>query len=709
LKKKVILYLLVLVFGSTLFITLAIGSYAKAKVNSVLEEQKEQLFQQIERDFQLFDRLLLQIEKDINVSIEKSIFSINNELDTKKKREETSQQELKTIAEKHNVTEIYLIDEKGEIFNTSFEPDLNFNLFSIEKTLANFLKSIYGKGKIFKQRIGISNKTGIINTYAYYSPPGSSYILEVSVKVQDYISEHFSEEYYSMIFKDLFLKTVKLNNYLKSFDIYQINELSSWSFINEGKKFDKDKNLILKLKQGNEIKIKKGGVETIYFAPKIKKAGFDFVEDLYIELVYDFSFINLFVANIIFYAVFCYILIMTLAFIISSKLFNELLVKRILKINAGLKNIEHGDYHTKLEIDGKDELTTISQNIMNMSEKIQERELQLKKSEERYRTLQANIPVGIFRSTREGKFYSLNPALVQMFGYGSEEEIKKTDINDLYHDSKQRKTLLEMLNSQKIVKNFNTELIRKDGAIFWGSISSKVISDEKGNIQYFDGIIEDITERKRSEELIQTSLNEKDVLLQEVHHRVKNNMQVISSLLSLQSRFIKDKDDLILFKDSQNRVRSMSLVHEKLYQSENLAEIDFAQYVRSLIGSLFISYGISQEFIKLDIQIKDVLMNLNTAIPCSLLINELITNSLKYAFPDKRKGEISIFMSICESKTYNLIISDNGIGFPADIDHKNTDTLGMQLVDTLIIQLKGSLKLIRDKGTTYRISFPEKI
>ncbi len=701
--------MLVFVFGSTLFITLAIGSYAKAKVNSVLEEQKEQLFQQIERDFQLFDRLLLQIEKDINLSIEKSIISINDELDTKKKREEISQQELKLLAQKYGVTEIYLINDKGTIFNTSFSPDMDFNLLTAEKKFADFLKSVYGKDKIFKQRIGISNKTGIINTYAYYSPPGSNYILEVSVKIQDYISEHFSEEYYNMIFKDLFFKTVKLNNYLKSFDIYRINDISGWSFINEGKKFDKDKSLILKVKPGNEIKIKKGGVETIYFAPKIQKAGFDFVKELYIEFVYDFTFINRFVANIIFYAVCCYILIMSLVFIISSKLFNELIVKRVLKINTGLKNIEHGDYHTKLEIDGKDELTSISKNIMNMSKKIQERELQLKKSEERYRTLQSNIPVGIFRSTREGKFYSLNPALIQMFGYESEEEIKKTDINNLYHDSKQRKTLLEIINSQKIVKNFNTEFVRKDGTIFWGSISLRVISDNKGNIRYFDGVIEDITERKRSEELIRASLDEKNVLLQEVHHRVKNNMQVISSLLSLQSRFIKDKDDLELFKDSQNRVKSMALVHEKLYQTENLAKIDFEEYIRSLIRSLFISYGISHELIRLDIQIKDVLMNINTAIPSSLLINELLTNSLKYAFPDKRKGEISIFMSPDESKTFNLIISDNGIGFPADIDHKNTDTLGMQLVDTLIIQLKGSLELIRDKGTTYRISFPEKI
>jgi len=709
LKNKVILYLLILVFGSTLFITLAIGSYAKAKVNSVLKNQKEQLFQQIKSDFQLFDRLLLHIEEDINISIEKSISSINDELDTKKKREEMSQQELKKLAQKYNVTEIYLIDEKGTIFNTSFAPDMNFNLFSIEKKFTDFLISIYGKGKIFKQRIGISNKTGILNTYAYYSPPGSDYILEVSVKIQDYIKENYSEEYYNMVFKDLFSTTVKLNNYLKSFDIYRINNISGWSFINEGKKFDKDKSLILNLKPGKELKIKKGRMETSYFIPKIKKADFDFVKEMYLEVVYDFSFINRFVTNIIFYAICSYILIMSLVFMISSKLFNELIVKRVLMINTGLKNIEHGKYGTKLEIDGKDELTTISKNIMNMSEKIHARELQLKKSKERYRTLQANIPVGIFRLTRQGKFYSLNPALIQMFGYESEEEIKKANINDLYHDSNQRKILLKMLISKKIVKNFNTELTRKDGKIFWGSISIKMITDDQGNTLYFDGIIEDITERKRAEELIRASLNEKEVLLQEVHHRVKNNMQVISSLLSLQSRFIKDKDDLEIFKESQNRVRSMSLVHEKLYQSENLAKIDFAEYIESLTRSLFISYGISKELIKLDIQIKNVLMNLTTAIPCSLLINELVTNSLKYAFPGKQKGEILIFMTIDESKTYNLIISDNGIGFPTEIDYKNTDTLGMQLVDTLIIQLKGTLDMIQDKGTTYRISFPEKI
>ena len=708
-KSKVILYLILLVFGSTFFITLAIGSYAGAKKNSVLEIQKEQLFQQIKKDFQLFDKLLLQIEKDINISLEKAIISINNVLNTTAKREESSPRELKLLAQKYDVNEIFLINEKGTIFNTSFAPDLNFSLFIKEKKYTDFLKSIFGKGKIFKQRIGISDENGTINSYAYYSPPGTDYIIKVSVQIRDFITENYSEDYCKMIFKDLFLKTVKLNNYLQSFDIYRINDISGWSLINEGKRFSKATNLILEAKPGNEIKIKKGGTETIYFVPEMENAGFDFVEELYIELIYDFSFINRFVGNIIFYAICSYILIMTLVFMISSKLFDELIVKRVLKINIGLKNIENGDYNTELETSGKDELTTISKNIMSMSKKIQERESSLKKSRERYRTLQSNIHIRIFRSTPEGVFLSINPALVQMFGYESEEELKKVNMTDLYYKPNQREILLQMMVSQKIIKDFSIKLVKKDTSLFWGSISFKAISDDQENILYFDGSLVDITKRKKSEEMIRESLKEKEVLLREVHHRVKNNMQVISSLLSLQSRYIKNDDDLQLFKDSQNRVRSMYLVHEKLYNSKNLSKIDFADYINSLTGNLLISYKIDPDLISLNIMIKNVFMNINLAVPCSLLINELITNCLKHAFPDNRKGEISIYMNHDRSKLYNLTISDNGIGFPEDIDYKNTETLGLQLVETLIHQLKGSIKLIRKDGTTFKISFPEKI
>ena len=214
----------------------------------------------------------------------------------------------------------------------------------------------------------------------------------------------------------------------------------------------------------------------------------------------------------------------------------------------------------------------------------------------------------------------------------------------------------------------------------------------------------EVTERKKEHKKVIEALKEKEVLLKEIHHRVKNNMQVISSILNLQSRHIKDKHALKMFEDSQDRIKSMVLVHEKLYESENLAGIDFAEYIRSMTSYLFSLYRIGQA-IGLNIDIKDVLLDVNTAIPCGLIINELISNSLKYAFPENIVGEICIQLFSDKDDKFTLIVKDNGIGFPKDLDFRETESLGMQLVIMLVEQLEGTIELDKTKGTTFTITF----
>ncbi len=215
---------------------------------------------------------------------------------------------------------------------------------------------------------------------------------------------------------------------------------------------------------------------------------------------------------------------------------------------------------------------------------------------------------------------------------------------------------------------------------------------------------EQITERKEADEKIKASLREKEVLLQEIHHRVKNNMQIISSLLKLQSRHIKDERALEIFKSSQNRVLSMASIHDRLYKSKDFARVDFGEYTQGLVISLFKVYGIDPKAIKTDIRIKEVFLNVNTAIPCGLIINELVSNSLKHAFPDDRKGEIRISMHPLKGNEFELIFSDNGIGISEDIDVRNTESLGLHLVTILVEdQLQGEIKLNRDKGSEFQI------
>ncbi|MTK63751.1 MAG: PAS domain S-box protein [Methanobacterium sp.] len=215
----------------------------------------------------------------------------------------------------------------------------------------------------------------------------------------------------------------------------------------------------------------------------------------------------------------------------------------------------------------------------------------------------------------------------------------------------------------------------------------------------------DITERKSAENQIKSSLKEKNILLKEIHHRVKNNMQIISSLLSLQTKFVNDEEALDILKESQNRVRSMAIIHEKLYQSKDLSEINFGDYIESLVSNLFYSYNANNTDIKPVYDVEDLSLNIDTAVPCGLIISELVSNSLKYAFPTKKEGEILVSLKFRNGK-YELIVSDTGVGMP-EVDVDNLDSLGLLLVFNLTEQLDGDITINRNHGTEFIISFEE--
>jgi PAS domain S-box-containing protein len=264
--------------------------------------------------------------------------------------------------------------------------------------------------------------------------------------------------------------------------------------------------------------------------------------------------------------------------------------------------------------------------------------------------------------------------------------------------------------------------------------------------EYFVAIFEDITERKAAEEAIRTigedlerkvtertsdlsdvnlklmteidirldaenhltkTVGEKEVLLREVHHRVKNNLQIIISLINLQSRYTTDEATLSAFRESQNRIKAMALVHEKLYQSTDITKIDLDNYIRFLGNNLFQFFGMKGKGIVLTTDIRDISLAIDTAIPVGLIINELISNSLKYAFPDGRKGEISLVIHRQEH-TLTLLFKDNGVGIPADFDWRNAKSLGLRLVISLVEQVQGTIELDRTAGTKFTIVVKEK-
>ncbi len=251
---------------------------------------------------------------------------------------------------------------------------------------------------------------------------------------------------------------------------------------------------------------------------------------------------------------------------------------------------------------------------------------------------------------------------------------------------------------------FQCRIIRPDKQIRWIEVYGNVYRDEKDVPIRMLGVVRDITERKEAETHLLRVIGEKEMLLREIHHRVKNNMQIISSLLSLESSQVFDKRDIALFTIVQDRVKSISLIHDNLYQSEDLSSIKFEDYIKNLSSQLFSTYARNSN-IKLVTDIVDVKFNMETAIPLGLILNELVSNSLKHAFPDS-EGEI--FISLHHNgEEIEVIIKDNGVGLPEDMELKNPRKLGLQLVNTLVEQLEGTIEVDRSHGTEFKIKFKE--
>jgi PAS domain S-box-containing protein len=297
-----------------------------------------------------------------------------------------------------------------------------------------------------------------------------------------------------------------------------------------------------------------------------------------------------------------------------------------------------------------------------------------------------------------------NPAMCKMLGY-TQEELTKTRTSDIHPHDFLNIVAAEFSAQARGEKTMITlPCFKKDGTIIYADISAtKAIIDGRAcSIGFFT----DVTERRKAEEQIRASLIEKETLLKEVHHRVKNNMQVISSLLRLQAGIVKDKDTAMLLRDSQNRIQSMALVYNKLYQSQNLASINMNDYINELTAGLIKSYAFNPDRVKVSIVSSEVYLAVDTAIPCGLAINELITNSLKYAFPENRIGQIALLLKEDANQELELTVSDNGVGIPDGIDLVHNNTLGLKLVANLVQnQLGGKIELDRSQGTTFKITF----
>lgn len=335
-------------------------------------------------------------------------------------------------------------------------------------------------------------------------------------------------------------------------------------------------------------------------------------------------------------------------------------------------------------------------------------------SEEKFRTAFITSPDSVnINRLKDGEYVDINEGFSQIMGYSREEVLGRTSVElDIWVNPRDRKRLVAGLKQDGYVNNLEAKFRTQGGSVRDGLMSAKILN-LKGE-PHILSITRDITELKRtqeallkSEEQLRASLGEKEILLKEIHHRVKNNLQVISGLLDLQAHHISDPTGREIYKESQNRVITMALIHEELYRSVNLSQVDFADYIQNLCENLMVSYGADGDRIVLDIKAEKIEMVVDTAIPCGLIINELITNSLKHAFPGERRGKISLFFKQLKDREFQLTVSDDGVGIPEDVNIYKTSTLGMQLVTVMVEQLGGTIKVKRRDGTRFTIRFKE--
>jgi len=398
-----------------------------------------------------------------------------------------------------------------------------------------------------------------------------------------------------------------------------------------------------------------------------------------------------------------YLAAASLAFgIITILLMNKVLLSRVFGLSAGVDKVRRtGNLSERVSAKGNDELSSLGAAINGMLASLEQSQHELTESEAKNRALVNAIPDIMFRLNKNGTLMDARLANENDLTRGKPETSKVNKASPQYKALSTEVVQRALPHMKQALETGETQIFEFHLPLNGNSADYEARIAVSGNDEALV-MVRDVTERKQAEEA-----HKKDLLLREIHHRVKNNLQVISSLLYLQSRRVDDQNVVEMFNESSNRVKSMTLIHQKLYQSKDTATINFGEYIRDLIDALFLSYGVDRQTIALKLNIENAVLSIDTAIPCGLIINEIISNSLKYAFPEGRQGQISVTLQRENGTKFILVVGDNGVSLPKDLDFRNTTSLGLKLVTTLVEQLGGTIELNQQGGTEFTITFRE--
>lgn len=368
----------------------------------------------------------------------------------------------------------------------------------------------------------------------------------------------------------------------------------------------------------------------------------------------------------------------------------------LVELGNAAKQIGKGNLEERIQIDSKDEVGQLASEFNRMAENLSK----ITFSKDYVDNIIESMADALVVTDEKYQVQKINSAAEQMLGY-SENEILGKPLDLIFANSDGTR-----MNIDNEYENYETQYITQTGEIIPVSLSRALMRNSSGSVKGLVYVASDITERKKAEQQVNKSLKEKEILLAEIHHRVKNNLAVISGLLQMQIWETKSEAAETALRDSQLRVQSIALVHEKLYQSENLSYIEFDKYIRDLLQAISSTYMDNSADISIQTAFDKVILNVNQAIPCSLLMNELVINAYKHAFGTQKKGTIFLEMNQ-KNKSIYLTVRDNGAGFPEEFSFKNKKSLGMSLINTLVNQLGAELKMYNKNGAVFEMVFDQ--
>jgi len=587
------------------------------------------------------------------------------------------------------------------------------------KNINSYIKSIFTTNNYFNS-LKISDKEG----YIRYLVPYNEDFINIDVSQQDYFKLiNNNDVYWSSTFisassgHPTITLSCSSNDYVI---IAELNLMFLYNFINhmkigkKGNSFIVDENNVYiahpnktKVLQRNNLDYKL--IETIngnkiisinnkkYFLNTILIKATNWKTGIIQPLEDVFRPINEAIIIIVFGTLGSLSIGIIIAFIRTQKI-----LKPLEKLYTNSKEIINGNYTITFPKKSYYEIDELSNIFESMIATIKNREIELRENEERIKEILNNLPIAVGISTLEGKITFLNKKFINLFGYNLDDIPTIDDWSEqAYPDKNYRNTSstiwtndIKQSLDKKIIPPVRIYLIRTKKNETKNIELTFSLSNNSIIVSFID-----ITEKIKHNEQIKTSLREKETLLKEIHHRVKNNMQII-----IGQRKIEDVESRNIFIESQNRIRAMAQVHEELYRSKDLSNINAKNLITNIVGNLFKTHYYFNRNVNYKNLTEDIYINIDYAIPCGLIINEIVSNSLKYAFVNMNEGEIIVELKKRENK-YVLLISDNGIGLPEDFDYKTITSLGMRLIYNLSEQINGKIDMKTNNGLKYSIEF----